>query len=304
MYQYTSHFSVVIPTYNRAEFIKETILSVLAQSFNQFEVIVIDDGSIDETPAVLREFGDQIRTITTVNRGAENARNIGIKAAQGEYIVFLDSDDILYPNTLSIYNTVICETGAHLLLSKGEGFSGTPPTRYSDGPIVYDLSKDYLSKKSSVWLSTSFVVVKKDALLAKNIFFKEQTFPVDDLDFVLRAGTIPICCIMKKPITVGYRLHPNNSIKNIAINLEKLELILDYNKVKEYPGGKQRALGRQAIIGGHIQNWVRIGFKNKLPYPSLQLLWKGKIAILALVTNKIVAFLMRSKPVHSSEAIV
>jgi len=279
-------FSIVIPTYNRADLIKETVESALSQDHTSFEVIVVDDGSTDTTPSVLGEFMQQIHCITTENRGAENARNTGIKAAIGEYIVFLDSDDILYANALSIYDTVIKKTDAHLLLAKAKHFNGTPSKNYSTEPVEYYLSKDYLAKKNSTWLGTSVVVVKRDDLMENSIFFKEGTFPVDDLDFILRAGTIPGCCIMKQPTTVGYREHPNNSIKDIALNIDKLKEILRLNKKGDYPGGRRRAFDRDALIGGHLQCWTRKGISNNLLTSSFLLLLKGHFSILAIILKK------------------
>jgi glycosyltransferase involved in cell wall biosynthesis len=85
----------VIPTYNYARFLRESIDSVLAQTYPALEVIVVDDGSTDETPQILAGYGDRIRVISQTNQGVGAARNAGIAAARGEYIAFLDSDDIM-----------------------------------------------------------------------------------------------------------------------------------------------------------------------------------------------------------------
>lgn len=87
--------SIVIPTYNRASLIVETIDSVLRQSTPFLEVIVVNDGSTDDTVQVLAHFGDRIRLINLPNGGVQNARNVGVAAAQGVYVVLCDSDDLL-----------------------------------------------------------------------------------------------------------------------------------------------------------------------------------------------------------------
>jgi glycosyltransferase involved in cell wall biosynthesis len=94
--------SVVIPSYNRAHCILETLESVYSQTFRDFEVVIIDDGSTDNTREVLAPFGDRIRYIHQENRGLAGARNRGIAEARGEWIAFLDSDDLWLPEKLEL----------------------------------------------------------------------------------------------------------------------------------------------------------------------------------------------------------
>jgi glycosyltransferase involved in cell wall biosynthesis len=92
-------FSIVIPTYNRADFIVSTLNSVFAQSHKNFEVIVVDDGSTDNTERLLQGITDpRLIYIKKENEERAAARNMGVCMAKGEYITFLDSDDLLYPN--------------------------------------------------------------------------------------------------------------------------------------------------------------------------------------------------------------
>ena len=95
----SSSITVIIPTYNRAGIISKAIISALEQSIPPIEVLVVDDGSSDQTVSIVQAFPDQrVRCIAMgINRGAQFARIIGIKEAQGDYIVFLDSDDELLP---------------------------------------------------------------------------------------------------------------------------------------------------------------------------------------------------------------
>ena len=93
--------SVVIPTYNRAGFVREAIASVLQQDHPEVELIVVDDGSRDDTPAVVRGFGAAVRYVWQENRGVSAARNRGVAASIGDLIAFLDSDDLWAPGKVS-----------------------------------------------------------------------------------------------------------------------------------------------------------------------------------------------------------
>src|SRR5690242_2033878 len=98
-------FSVVVPTYNRAATLPRAIDSVLAQSVDDFELIVVDDGSTDDTDAVLEHFGDRVRVVVQANAGVSAARNAGAAISQAEWLVFLDSDDELVADALEKYAT-------------------------------------------------------------------------------------------------------------------------------------------------------------------------------------------------------
>lgn len=95
----TPLFSIIIPTYNRASLITQTLQSVLEQHFSDFEVLVIDDGSTDNTEEVVVPFlSEKVRYFKIPNGERAKARNFGITQAKGKYITFVDSDDLLYPN--------------------------------------------------------------------------------------------------------------------------------------------------------------------------------------------------------------
>lgn len=93
--------SVIIPTYNRAPYLARAIHSALAQEYSPIEIIVVDDGSTDDTSQVIASFRDQIISVRQNNRGVSSARNTGLKMARGEYIAFLDSDDFWAKEKLS-----------------------------------------------------------------------------------------------------------------------------------------------------------------------------------------------------------
>ena len=94
--------SVMIPTYNRAALLCDAIDSVFAQSFQDFEIIVVDDGSTDNTREVLVKYGTRVQYLYSDHAGPARARNLGFEAARGEYLCILDSDDLYYPHKLAL----------------------------------------------------------------------------------------------------------------------------------------------------------------------------------------------------------
>jgi len=93
--------SVIIPAYNATAFLGETLDSVLAQTYPNLEIIVVDDGSTDDTPDLLGSYGDRIRVLRQANSGQATARNHGAREAHGELLAFLDSDDLWDPDKIA-----------------------------------------------------------------------------------------------------------------------------------------------------------------------------------------------------------
>lgn len=121
--------SVVIPTYNRARVLPEAIDSALGQSYPRIEVIVVDDGSTDHTPRVLESYGDRILSIRKENGGVSSARNLALRAAQGRYVAWLDSDDIWLPEKTAL-QVALMEAHPEIVLVSSD-FSA-----FGDGGLV------------------------------------------------------------------------------------------------------------------------------------------------------------------------
>ena len=140
----TPLISVIIPSYNRAHVIEKSARSVLAQTFADFELLIIDDGSSDNTRQVVEGLqDDRVRYVYQENAGACAARNHGIALAQGEYIAFHDSDDLWYPDKLEKQLHCIVETGSDIVICKlamchPDGSKTLFPKRVGEGFITLE----------------------------------------------------------------------------------------------------------------------------------------------------------------------
>lgn len=177
--------SVIIPTYNRKEIVVDAIVSVLNQDYKDFEVIVIDDGSTDGTTQYLLNRFPDIRLITQKNKGVSNARNIGIVAAKGNYIAFLDSDDRWLANKLTRQIQYIKKYPDYNICHTEEiwyrnGIRVNPMKKHQDS--AEDL---FLKSLKGCIISTSSVLIKKQ--LFDDVGLYDESLPAcEDYDLWLR----------------------------------------------------------------------------------------------------------------------
>ena len=197
-------FSVVIPLYNRADIVGDTIRSVRAQDWQDFEIVVIDDGSRDNPAPVIEAIGDpRVRYIRQDNAGGGAARNHGIKAARGRYIAFLDSDDLFLPGKLSIMAQALKDDdGRTVLYSRMKVDRGVdrywirPDRGIRDGEDV----GEYLFCANQ-FMQTSTMVVPSD--MARKVLFDPALKKGQDLDFCVRLqGAEARFKMIDEPLTV------------------------------------------------------------------------------------------------------
>ncbi|HTS19487.1 MAG TPA: glycosyltransferase family A protein [Verrucomicrobiae bacterium] len=258
-----TRFSVVIPTFNRRELIGPTIDSVLAQTFADYEIVVVDDGSTDGTPEVLRAYGSKIRVIRQENQGPEVARDRGIREAAGEYIALLDSDDLWLPQALATYDRIInsCQSPALILGATCYFSNNQVPELRNAQPVGIEVWQydDYLAKQVSVGLYGSNVVARKSVIEQAGGLRHSTptTFYMDLLDTMLRIGVYGPCVVVKQPVTVAYRVHATNSIRNIEAMANSVFPIIEAERRGQYPGGRARRFARYACIGGVAWCWFK-----------------------------------------------
>lgn len=209
-------FSLIIPAYNVEKYIKKCLDSVLNQTYNNYEIIIINDGSTDNTSKILESYksNKKIKIINQENKGLSNARNTGVSNAKGDYILFIDSDDFIEKELLEILNKTIKdedlvrfqirkldETNKIIKEYKEETFNNL------NGIEAFNK----LSKYNLVELAVCYAY-KKDTFLKNNYKFEEKTYHED-------FGLIPYIIISSKKVTsinyIGYNyLQRKNSIMN------------------------------------------------------------------------------------------
>lgn len=181
--------SVIIPNYNGALYLKEAVISVLEQNYADKEVIVVDDGSTDNSVELLKEFGSKIILIESKNSGASTARNIGISAAKGEYLAFLDSDDIWVTNKLHLQMEYMRVHELDLVYCHGQEFGNTDGFNVlHEAKFAGDCYKYFkqFPGKAIIDMGPSTAVIKSARLLKTGVFDPSFTGPAEDWDFFRR----------------------------------------------------------------------------------------------------------------------
>jgi glycosyltransferase involved in cell wall biosynthesis len=212
----TPAVSVIIPAYNAAEYIAATLHSVLGQTFTDFEVIVVNDGSPDshELDIVIKPFLEHIVYLKQQNRGPGSARNLGIKRAQGQFIAFLDSDDDWFPNYLSEQMKLFDETPSldmvysDALLRSIDGSSRKTymETCPSKTPVTFD---SLLVQDSQV--ITSGTVVRKQAIVEAGLFDEAKALiGIEDYDLWLRVAYRGGVIAFQRKVLLRYLLRPDS----------------------------------------------------------------------------------------------
>jgi glycosyltransferase involved in cell wall biosynthesis len=208
--------SVVIPAYNAAAFLEETLAGVLAQSQRPLEVLVVDDGSTDGTGAIAERFGSPVRCIRQENRGLSEARNRGIREARGGLIALLDADDLWLPAKL--------ERQAALLEAEPRALAAFTLTDYIDAegrvlrrsaaPRYPDLVRALLLH-SCVVGPPSAALIRREALDRVGLF-DPRFSQCADWDMWLRLAEAGPIVYVEEPL-VRYRVHASNMSRSIPL---------------------------------------------------------------------------------------
>ena len=240
-------FSVVIPVYNGERFIDNAIESVFSQSISDWELIIVNDGSKDNTINVLEKYRDneKITIISKINEGVSVARNTGVKACKGEYIAFLDADDIWHTDHLEVMSNLIKkypDAGFYGTFTRCELVNGEMIEECNffkdreDDVYLEDFFEEYNKDKSAKMFTVITTCVTKEA------FSKSGGFPVgckigEDLEMSLRvAAYYPV--VLSKKATATYKKEYSTATKDISFDpdwgfFEGVKKIYDDNSITE-----------------------------------------------------------------------
>lgn len=208
--------SVIIPTYNCAEFLKNAIDSVLKQTYKDYEIIVVDDGSTDDTRHIVGQFDGNIRYFFQDNAGPAAARNAGIKNAAGKYIAFLDSDDYFFPEKLELQTAYIGRYPDMAMVFSDACTTYTDGTRIPHYKLIQEPHWGMIFDKLFLnnFINNSTVLLHK-SYLEKTGLFDETIRYSEDYELYLRiAKNFPIGYIDKVLVKFD-RTRQNRLTRNI-----------------------------------------------------------------------------------------
>lgn len=255
--------SVIIPAYNAFPFIGEAVQSALAQSYKRLEVIVINDGSTDETDVALRDYGHRITYLEQSNSGPAAARNRGIRSSSGELVAFLDADDLWLPTKIRKQVDFICANQEYgIVTTDVETFSAkqvTNPTLHKWYPIRNGRIVDQLLFHN--WIGASAAMVRRECFEHAGMFEetltpdgKGQCTAEDWLLWMKIAAIYPVYFLDE--VMVRHREHqsnyslvdPDRVFHHLLRNLETIQREIPY--FSENPHLVRKAAARICLIRG------------------------------------------------------
>ncbi len=294
-------FSIVIACYNQEAFIKETVVSALSQRYANKEIIVVDDCSSDGTVELLKSFGELINlVIMPENGGVYTSRNHGASLAKGEYLVFLDGDDVLMPWALDIYDKLINARNPKIILGRANLFSGkVPKVNINDIPnsiqfveYGYFLAKDRPGLYNSSALVVNHTTFWSAGGWSKGIFYQ------DIQDLLAKLGVSGKMILVLEPGSTWYRMHSSNAVKKVLSFAKGVGVLKANAKAGKYPGNLKCRVERSAWFGGLAFYWgkevIRAGYYSKGFYFLASNWWM----ILLAIIRRCISFVLGRKKIE------
>jgi glycosyltransferase involved in cell wall biosynthesis len=265
-------FSIIIATYNRAHLICAAIESVFQQRCSDYEILVIDDGSTDDTARILEVYGDRIRYFRQANQGPCRARNWGMRKARGEYVTILDSDDELVPWSLDTYRKVIEQFDRPTLIRGGmtKFHDGDGAGKLLETPLKAQDWQDYLSSAQARYPVAIPAAIKREALLEAG-GFADGNICSEEHDLYLRLGLEQGFVMIDSPHVYAYRQHVETQSRDTGPLYRGARLLLSRERKGSYPGGKARRSERALFIARSLQYSFRRCLEFGDPLQAIEL---------------------------------
>jgi glycosyltransferase involved in cell wall biosynthesis len=296
-----SLFSIVIACYNQEGFVRQAVESALSQEYPSKEIIVVDDGSSDGTADVLNTFGESIILARLpINRGAAAARNHGASLASGEYLVFLDGDDVLVSRALEVYGRLITARCPKIIFGRSAKCYGkVPEVKTADFPCAIQFVEyaNFLAKDRPCVFNTSTLVVERSTFWSAG-GWSPGIFYQDIQDLVTKLGVSGKMILVLAPDTVWYRMHLTNAVNKVSPFVEGIQVLLAKARAGLYPGGRERWVERSAWFGGLIFYWTKTAMRAGLYRDGFILLASGWWMILFAVIRRGTAWLVGRQPIE------
>lgn len=234
--------SVIIPAYNHANFIAEAIHSVLKQTWSDFELIIIDDGSTDETFDIVNSFDDsRIKAFTQTNQDAFNTINRGLAMAKGDYIAILNSDDVYHPIRLERMHQCALKNNSHCIFTDVQPIDENSEALNNTAHYWnkwHETNREFFFKTGNILtglLHANFLVTTSNLFIQRTVIEEIGVFSslryLHDYDYILRiAHQFPEQVYYLNEKLVNYRIHGSNTLKQGAITAREqdIELIKKY----------------------------------------------------------------------------
>lgn len=268
-------FSVIIPCFNRLSYLPQALSSVWSQTFTDYEVIVVDDGSTDGTAEYLSTQTARVRVVHQQNAGPGAARNAGIAEATGEYLAFLDSDDIWFPWTLAeVAEAIRMHTRPTIVAGRIIQFAGSAaPPEVVGAPLEVSAFADYLaSARHPLLIGTCSTVVQRDAVVAHDAF-TDRRINGEDADLLLRLGIAPGFVSIVAPVTLGWRRHAESATHSLPLSIVGASYLIEQEQHRRYPGGEGRAAERREIITRLVRPVSFACLRTDAVWAGLTLYW-------------------------------
>jgi glycosyltransferase involved in cell wall biosynthesis len=267
------YFSVIIPSYNRANLIGRAVNSVLRQTLTDYEVIVVDDASTDNTQQVVASYGERARILASAERrGPGAARNIGLIQARGFYAVFLDSDDLLLPWALATYKDAIerFDNPALVMGSFRRFRDEIELNEITAGPLTAEAWDDYLQPATAGYKILMAFAMRMD-VLRESGGFAEQNICSEGHDLFLRIGTAKGFVYIHAPTLYAYRQHSVSHSRHITPLYDGARLMLKSEKRGVYPGGMGRRLERSIFLSRMLKYSIERCLEQGAQWHALEL---------------------------------